>query len=884
MAKLQTYKFVNPGVSNVKSPIAAAAKKQTLALNRLGSTISGIGSVVSDIEKISIAQIKNEKLRERAERRRERREADQAAEEAIENKKATRATKPKISKTSLKIVKGSLSWIEKFLAPIGKFFGYLAKIAISTGVLDWVSNPDNINKLTEFLEKTHFVFKKLFGWAAGFTNNILDGFSALSDPNSTFIQRLGAIGTIMKGFIGLKYLMNPFSLIGDILSLIDLLTGTDLTKKGRNRNQRGTRGRTKGRPGTRGRPKITTSKGKSTGPLRGIREFFRNTRKFLGKKTEISVGGAKKSGNFFTNLFKGKNVSVGKGGAKTGNFLTNLFKGNNVSVGKGGVKGNFFSNLFKGKAPVTEGVGGKSGNFFSNLFKGSNVTKGQGGTKSSTNFLKNLFKFGSKIKVSPSTIAKGVATAGGTVVVDIAANALVSETINKPLGKLIDNNARRVVENRFLELGSDGAIKYYQDIIDRESAKTPIPKWADVFGIPSIFIGPDKRDIVGASRALNYIDELTSDKSKQDLQKKLENPKKKTNFWSGLFSKNKPKKSEPEKKKKKGLFGLGFLGLKDGGELQEMGLGGFLRSVGKAFSGVVKGVGKVVGGVVNTVGNIVSNPIVGTALSFIPGMQIPMAVLNAGTALAQGNVMGALSSGLAGLSAFANINTVNAISQPGWLQNLRFSGFGQGVANMYHSGLNAFNNLSAGFNNFMNSKVGSIASDVLSGNYLGALNTLNPKIGGIAQNIISGNYGGALSAFNPELGAAVSKGIALVDSFRQDPMGLLAGVAEANGMGGILKAVTGLFGGGDKVTAVTQIAAEMGVDPKLLGVVDSVNKRAMREGGISAEFAIEQAMEFIPIPVIIEKIVPIPQAVGINIGGGNQIVITAPNSLLDRMR
>ena len=101
MAKLQTYKFVNPGVSNVKSPIAAAARKQTLALNRLGSTISGIGSVVSDIEKISIAQIKNEKLRERAERRKERREADEAAEEAIENKKATRKTKPKISKSSL---------------------------------------------------------------------------------------------------------------------------------------------------------------------------------------------------------------------------------------------------------------------------------------------------------------------------------------------------------------------------------------------------------------------------------------------------------------------------------------------------------------------------------------------------------------------------------------------------------------------------------------------------------------------------------------------------------------------------------------------------------------------------------------------------------------
>ena len=63
MAKLQTYKFVNPGVSNTKSPTVAAARRQTLALNRLGGTISGIGSVVSDIERISIRQIKNDKLR-----------------------------------------------------------------------------------------------------------------------------------------------------------------------------------------------------------------------------------------------------------------------------------------------------------------------------------------------------------------------------------------------------------------------------------------------------------------------------------------------------------------------------------------------------------------------------------------------------------------------------------------------------------------------------------------------------------------------------------------------------------------------------------------------------------------------------------------------------
>ena len=188
----------------------------------------------------------------------------------------------------------------------------------------------------------------------------------------------------------------------------------------------------------------------------------------------------------------------------------------------------------------------------------------------------------------------------------------------------------------------------------------------------------------------------------------------KKNFWSGLFSKKKP-----EKKKK------GWWPFEQGGELPEYFLGGLFKAAKKVVSGVWNGVTK-----------IASNPIVGTALSFIPGMQIPMAIVNGVNSAMNGDIMGALSAGLSGLGSFANINTVNAISQPQWLQNLRFSGFGQGVANMYHSGANAFSALSSGFNNFMGSKVGQIAGSVLSGDYMGALNTFNPKWGGIASNIM----------------------------------------------------------------------------------------------------------------------------------------------------
>ena len=101
----------------------------------------------------------------------------------------------------------------------------IGMFAITKETLEWFSDEENITKLVTFLEKAQFVFGKLFGWASGFTQNILDGFSALVDPEGDFITRLGGLGTLMTGIIGLKYLMNPFSLITDILGLVDLLGG-----------------------------------------------------------------------------------------------------------------------------------------------------------------------------------------------------------------------------------------------------------------------------------------------------------------------------------------------------------------------------------------------------------------------------------------------------------------------------------------------------------------------------------------------------------------------------------------------------------------------------------------------------------------------------------
>ena len=43
------------------------------------------------------------------------------------------------------------------------------------------------------------------------------------DPNGDFLSKITGLGKLLVGIIGLRYLMNPFALIGDILGLMDML-------------------------------------------------------------------------------------------------------------------------------------------------------------------------------------------------------------------------------------------------------------------------------------------------------------------------------------------------------------------------------------------------------------------------------------------------------------------------------------------------------------------------------------------------------------------------------------------------------------------------------------------------------------------------------------
>ena len=935
MAKLQTYKFVNPGVSNVKSPTVAAARKQTLALNRLGSTISGIGTVVSDIEKISIAQIKNDKLRAQAERRRERRELDQAAEEAIENKKAAKQ-KPKLTKRSLKIAKGGLSWVEKFLAPIGKFLGWIAKLAITKSVLEWVSDPANVEKLTDFLEKTHFVFSKLFGWAAGFTTNVLEGFSSLTDPNGTFAERLGGIGNIMKGLIGLKYLMNPFSLITDILGLVDLLGGGDLgkPKKPKNYNNRPSAKNPSGADpnidGPRGRVRVKTIAdqfGEAAGKQykKILAEYgddaarayanalnnaggdatkaFKAWKRLNLKPVQYKPTKLQKAGDFFTGLFdsgvkKGQEFvgSVHKSlknlpawaGEQYSNLSKHAQKGwdkvvkASNAIGDWGARkyaqaGNKFNDGINGLKsgarkylqekvldpikPIIEPIGRKAKSIGQGLMDALMKIPGMDKAaevlrKKGIAGFEGIAKAGSKLGKRAAAILPVV---GGLVNLFFAYQRFSQ---GDSIGGLIEGTSGILDVFGLATAGTTSVISMLMDGYMFVRDFVPQLQQGEEAVVNAMGLRGFKDNIDKVLSKLpglgTIVDTLIKPfKSDEEKEEDKESKKGKKAWWdfAGVFTgKDKKEETKPLPKDKqtkeiKKNQWWDFLDLFPNRKEkpQEMFLGGLWKGIKK------------------TVGKIVSNPIVQIGASFIPGAAPIMAGLNA---VASGNPLGALSM----------IPGVGGVV--GQVQNFMSSPWGQVATNALSGNWTAA--ITGGISQF-NPKWGSIAGDVMSGNYIGALNTFNPKWGGIAQNIMDGNYGGALSAFNPEMGAMVTKGMAMIDSFRQDPMGLISQIADQQGMGGVLKAVTGLFGGGDKITAITQIASEMGIDPKILGAVKSAHQEALSEGGISAQFAMEQAMEFIPIPTIIEKIVPIPQGVAINTGG-NTIVVTSPNSLLERAK
>ena len=160
-------------------------------------------------------------------------------------------------------------------------------------------------------------------------------------------------------------------------------------------------------------------------------------------------------------------------------------------------------------------------------------------------------------------------------------------------------------------------------------------------------------------------------------------------------------------------------------------------------------------------------------------------------------------------------------------------------------------------------------------------------LGSILPEGVSGmlnKFGGFMKKF-PAVGGLIGMipGVANVPGLSQlfgldtfgahgfSPMGLIGNIADSMGFGGLFRTLTGMMGTGGPgglVNGLREMAAELGVKPEVLGVMSGQRgSMTQKNKNLSREYAMQSSLEFIPVPMLLEKLteiqtpVPIPRMV-----------------------
>ena len=770
MAKLKAYKFVNAGSSN-SGLEASAARTQTLALNRVGGTLTSIGNIISDIEEISIQSIKNDNARIKAERRRERRRKDAGAEKAQEDEFKKAGGSKKIQNRLKK--KGGkslgLGWLENFLGPLASVLVKIGAFALTTEIMKYLGDENNITKITTFLERTRFVFDKLKGFGEQIGSAIGTGLDFIFGKESTIEERLEAFGKVALAIAGIGATLNAVNFVSDIFDtgedIVDVVDAVDDVKPDKPR--------TKPKPGyyddaveasrrnadriRKSRPNIFQ---RGFGFLQEQGSRFVNSLKNLpGWATEQygRLSDAAKAG--WNNTVKASQALAEKG-QKWASAAGSSIKGGFDNLSSG-AKNFFIEKILTPIRGLIDPIAKKASGIGTALF---DRLKALPGMEKAGEILKkkgiggfgDIAGAGSKLGKRAAAILPVI---GGIVNLAFAYDRAAN---GDSIGALIEGTSGIL---DIAGLATAGAGNVASMLLDGYMFVRDF--------IPQLQQGEEAVvDAVGARGLKTSID---------NILKKLPNIGELITMFMGKSKDEEDAGREPQ---------------------QELFLGG-----------VVKGIGKAVSGIGKTVGKIASNPLVQTAASFIPGAAPIMAGINMATGLMSGNPM-----------------------------------------NM----LGAAAGMIPGLSGIMSGPLGNIAGNLMSGNFLGAATTglgmINPAMGQLAGSLLSGGF---------------------------NPMSAIGTLAEQYGMGGAFKAITGAMGG-DYNAGIQELGSQLGVDPKVIGGVQKVSSKALSEGGISAQYAMQTAMEFIPVPMVLDRIVPMQVAVPINTGGG--VVAATPSSLTQRIQ
>ena len=243
---IKPYRFVNPSsistrggatiiaggkriTGNNASPSVKSARVTLLSINRIGMAMEGLGKTQQQIRDIIVYENKYLTNIQKFNRTRDSYRKDQKSEAQSES--FDKKQQEEVSKEVVKKQKDKLSWLEKLFKPFEGIISFVGRFIITQTVLRWMGDSKNTDKLVVFVKSIGTVFKWAYNIAYKSTDAVLSGFAKVfgsSDKKGLdrFGEVLGGLGQLLIGIAGFKalgYLLNPFSLVNDIMDLIDAL-------------------------------------------------------------------------------------------------------------------------------------------------------------------------------------------------------------------------------------------------------------------------------------------------------------------------------------------------------------------------------------------------------------------------------------------------------------------------------------------------------------------------------------------------------------------------------------------------------------------------------------------------------------------------------------
>ena len=247
--KIKAHKLISPTIGSSETPgtykpsrgVKLVAIKTTKAFNNFGQTLVGVGKVTEEIRDI----VKGRTLALKETARDIELAKDRAKDDAAEREAEGAGRKPgseernkgeKDLKKSVKKGKnGPLAWLDKILGPLKPLIEWLARATLSKIVLEWFADPKNLEKVETFWNTLKDIGSFMMNLATGSIGAIFDGLAGIFGGAEKIKKgELGGawdmikgFGSVLLGIAGLKvlgYLLNPFSLISDIMGMADAIS------------------------------------------------------------------------------------------------------------------------------------------------------------------------------------------------------------------------------------------------------------------------------------------------------------------------------------------------------------------------------------------------------------------------------------------------------------------------------------------------------------------------------------------------------------------------------------------------------------------------------------------------------------------------------------